>query len=179
MSTNAPKTFEEVVEKYSAFVYNIALRMTSDPHDAEDITQEAFIDAFRAWDRFRGDSQVSTWLYRIAMNRSLMKLRKEKRSRQITQEGLEDQDVVDWREGPERAALTSELRNRLEDGLHLLPKELRAAVVLRDVQGLSTTEAADALGITESAMKARLHRGRIILRKHLEDYVRAPGPESA
>ena len=175
MSTEAPKTFEEVVEKYSTFVYNIALRMTSDPHDAEDITQEAFIDAFRAWDRFRGESQVSTWLYRIAVNRSLMKLRKEKRSRQITQEGLEDQDVVDWGEGPERAALTLELRNRLEGGLQLLPKELRAAVVLRDVQGLSTTEAADALGVTESALKARLHRGRLVLRKYLEDYVRTPG----
>ncbi len=176
MSTEAPKTFDEVIEKYSAFVYNIALRMTSNPHDAEDITQEAFIDAFRAWDRFRGESQVSTWLYRIAINRSLMKLRKEKKSRQMTQEGLEDQDVVDWAEGPERAALTSELRHRLEDGLRLVPKELRAALVLRDVQGLSTTEAAEVLGITDSALKARLHRGRLLLRKYLEDYVRATGP---
>lgn len=175
MSTEAPRTFEEVVEKYSAFAYNVALRMTRDPHDAEDITQEAFIDAFRAWDRFRGESLVSTWLYRIVINRSLMKLRKEKRSRQMTQEGLEDQDVVDWAEGPEHAALTSELRHRLEDGIQLLPKELRAAVVLRDVQSLSTTEAAEALGITESALKARLHRGRLLLRKYLEDYVRVPG----
>ena len=77
----------------------------------------------------------------------------------MTQEGLEDQDVVDWAEGPERASLTSELRHRLEDGLQLLPKDLRAAVVLRDVQSLSTTEAAETLGITESALKARLHRG--------------------
>ncbi|MEK7777154.1 MAG: sigma-70 family RNA polymerase sigma factor [Chloroflexota bacterium] len=175
MSTETPNTFEDVVEKYSAFVYNIALRMTSNTHDAEDITQEAFIDAFRAWDRFRGESQVSTWLYRIAINRSLMKLRKEKKSRQIMQEGLEDQDVVDWGEGPERAALTAELRHRMEDGLRLVPKELRAAVVLRDVQGLSTTEAAEVLGITESALKARLHRGRLLLRKYLEDYVRAAG----
>ncbi len=175
MSTEDPNTFEEVVEKYSAFVYNVALRMTGNPHDAEDIAQEAFIDAFRAWDRFRDEAQVSTWLYRITINRSLMKLRKEKKSREMTQEGLADQDVVDWAEGPERSALTAELRHRLEDGLRLVPKELRAAVVLRDVQGLSTTEASEVLGITESALKARLHRARLLLRKYLDDYVRATG----
>ena len=174
MSTENTTAFEEVVEKYSTFVYNVALRMMGDPHDAEDVTQEAFIDAFRAWERFRGESQVSTWLYRITVNRSLMKLRKEKRARQLTQTGLEDREVVSWTEGPERAALSAELRDKLEEGIKMLPKDLRSAVILRDVQGLSNIEAAEALDISVSSLKARLHRGRVLLRKYLEEYVRAP-----
>ena len=177
MSNQSPQTFEEIVESFGVFVYNVALRMMGDPHDAEDVTQEAFIDAFRAWDRFRGESQVSTWLYRITVNRSLMKLRKEKKRRQLTQTGIEDMDVVNWvnrsDESPERAALSSELRERLEEGINLLPPDLRAAVVLRDVQGLSNNEAAEALGTSVLALKARLHRGRVLLRKHLEGYVRS------
>ena len=114
MSNQSPQTFEEIVESFGQFVYNVALRMMGDPHDAEDVTQEAFIDAFRAWDRFRGESQVSTWLYRITVNRSLMKLRKEKKRRELTQTGIEDMDVVNWTnrsdESPERAALSSGLR---------------------------------------------------------------------
>ena len=174
MSTSDPTTFEEVVEKYSGFVYNVALRMMSDPHDAEDVTQDAFIDAYRAWERFRGESQVSTWLYRITVNRSLMKLRKEKKGLQLTQDGLEDQEVVSWMEGPEQAAISSELRDELEEGIQKLPEELRAAVVLRDVQGLSNVEASEALSVSISALKARLHRGRVLLRQYLEGYVRAP-----
>ena len=175
MSSKDATTFEEVVEKHSSFVYNVALRMTNDPHDAEDVTQEAFIDAFRAWERFRGESQVSTWLYRITVNRSLMTIRKEKKRRQLTQTGLEDQDIINWtEEGPERAALSSELRKQLEEGLQLLPEDLRAAVVLRDVQGLSNVEGSEALGTSVSALKARLHRGRVLLRKYLEGYVSAP-----
>ena len=174
MSTNDATTFEEVVEKYSGFVYNVALRMMEDPHDAEDVTQDAFIDAYRAWERFRGESQVSTWLYRITVNRSLMKLRKEKKGRQLTQDGLEDQEVVSWMEGPEQAAISSELRDKLEEGIQKLPEDLRAAVVLRDVQGLSNVEASESLSVSISALKARLHRGRVLLRKYLEGYVRAP-----
>lgn len=174
MSEASPTTFEEVVENFSDFVYNVALRMTSDPTEAEDVTQEAFIDAFRAWGRFRGDSRVSTWLYRITVNRSLMKARKEKKARQLTQTGIEDREVVDWGIGPEQAAIGSELREKLEEGIGLLPQDLRAAVVLRDVHGLSNTEAAEALEVTVAALKARLHRGRVMLRKFLEGYVKAP-----
>ncbi|MBI2171546.1 MAG: sigma-70 family RNA polymerase sigma factor [Chloroflexi bacterium] len=175
MNTEKLSTFEEVVERYGNFVYNVALRMTSDPVEAQDVTQEAFIDALRAWDRFRGDSQVSTWLYRITVNRSLMRARKGKRERQLVQGGVEDREVVDWTQGPEQAAVSAELRGKLEEGLALLPEDLRAAVVLRDVQGLSSEEAARSLEITVAALKARLHRGRVVLRKHLQDYVKATG----
>ena len=174
MSNETLPTFEEVVEQYSGFVYNVALRMISDPVEAEDVTQEAFLNAYRAWGRFRGESQVSTWLYRITVNRSLMKIRKEKKARELTQTGFEDHEFTDWRIGPEQAVVGLELRDKLQEAIGLLPADLRAAVVLRDVQELANNEASDALGISVAALKAHLHRGRVLPRKHLEQYVRTP-----
>ena len=164
--------FEAIVEKYSDFVYNLAYRIMGNPTDAEDASQEAFLSAYRNFHRFRGESSVSTRLYRIAVNACLMKLRKEKRSRTLTQTGLEDtQVVVSWTDGPERSALNAELKEKLEEGLSALPPHLRVAVVLRDVQGFSNEEAAQIVSTSGSALKARLHRGRLLLRKHLERYV--------
>lgn len=163
--------FDTIVEKYGDFVYNVAYRMMGSPEDAEDVAQEAFLSAYRAFDRFRGESRVTTWLYRITVNAALMKLRKEKRARTLTRTGLEDVDIPDLGETPERAASTSELGAKLQEGISYLPPDLRAAVVLRDVNGLSNAEAADALGVTVSSVKSRLHRGRVLLRKHLTDYI--------
>ncbi len=168
----SPLDFDEIVEKYSDFVYNVAFRMMGKPEDAEDVAQDAFISAYRALDRFRGDARVTTWLYRITVNAALMKLRKEKRARTLTQTGLEDVDVPDWDASPERSAVTSELGEKLQEGISMLQPELRGAVILRDVEGLSNTEAAEVLGITVSSLKSRLHRGRILLRKYLSDYVK-------
>ena len=103
-----------------------------------------------------------------------MKLHKEKRVRLLTQIGLEDTDVVSQLEGPEQAAISAELRDKLSEGVGLLPEDVAAAVVMRDIQGLSNEEAADILDISVSALKARLHRGQILLRKFLVDYVKAP-----
>ena len=166
--------FDTIVEKYADFVYNVAFRMMGKPEDAEDVAQEAFISAYRAFDRFRGESRVTTWLYRITVNSALMKLRKEKRARTLTQTGLDDVDVVSWDDVPERSAASSELGEKIQEGIDLLQPDLRAAVVLRDVEGLSNTEAAEILGVTVSSLKSRLHRARILLRKYLSDYVEAP-----
>ena len=166
-----PITFDEVVEKYTDYVYNIIYRMLGNSHDSEEATQEAFISAYRNWDRFRGNAQVTTWLYRIAVNAALMRIRKEKRGKELTQTGYEDRDIPDWAEGPERAALSSELWDAVQEGLKLILADLRAAVVLRDIQELSNTEAAEALDTTVTALKARLHRGRVLLRKYLEQYI--------
>ncbi len=169
---DSPLDFEEIVEKYSDFVYNVAFRMMGKPEDAEDVAQDAFISAYRALDRFRGDARVTTWLYRITVNAALMKLRKEKRARTLTQTGLEDVDLPDWGATPEQSAVTSELGEKLQEGISMLQPELRGAVILRDVEGLSNAEAAEALEITVSSLKSRLHRGRILLRKYLSDYVK-------
>ncbi len=167
------QTFSAIVEEYTDYAYNIAYRMLNNAADAEDAVQDAFISAYRARDKFRGDAAVTTWLYRIVVNAALMKLRKERRSRQVLQPAPEDLEVVDWSPGPESEALNTELKEKLEEAIGLLPEDLRAAVVLRDVQQLSNEEAAEVLEITVAAFKARLHRGRLALRGHLDSYVRS------
>lgn len=163
--------FDTIVGEHSDFVYNVAYRMMGNAEDAEDVAQEAFISAYRARDRFRGDSKVTTWLYRITTNAALMRLRKEKRGRSLTRTGLDDVEIPSLGETPEGAAVTMELGNKIREGIAMLHPDLRAAVVLRDVSGLSNAEAADALNITISSLKSRLHRARILLRKHMADYV--------
>ena len=163
--------FETIVEEYSDFVYNLTYRVLGNHADAEDAAQDAFLSAYRNFHRFRGESSVSTWLYRIAMNAALMRLRKDKNKKLLTQTGYDDVQLASTLEGPEKSALNRELRERLEQGLDMLAANLKAAVVLRDVQGLTNEEAAGVLKISVSSLKARLHRGRVLLRKHLEDYV--------
>ena len=163
--------FGEVVERHSDLVYNVALRMMGRPEDAEEVAQDAFLSAYRAYDRFRGDSKVTTWLYRITVNAALQRLRREKRARELTRTGLDDVEIPDWSGAPDRFASNSELGDRLRDGIASLPEDFRTAVVLRDVEGLSNAEAAEAVGITVASFKSRLHRGRVLLRKHLEEYV--------
>ena len=165
--------FDTLVEEHSDFVYNLAYRMMGNHEDAEDVAQDAFISAFRAYGRFRGESRASTWLYRITMNAALMRLRKDRRSRMLVQDGVEDVEIVDWTTSPETGARDTELRDKLTEGINGLEPDMRAAVVLRDVQGLSNTEAAETLGITVPALKSRLHRARLLLRRHLSDYVAA------
>ncbi|MCH8089007.1 MAG: sigma-70 family RNA polymerase sigma factor [Chloroflexi bacterium] len=166
--------FTEIVEKYADFVYNIALRMTNDPHDAEDIAQDAFLSAYKAYSSFRGQSQVSTWLYRITVNACLMKIRKEKKAKLLTQTGIEDVNIPDWTGEPGKAAVNAELRRALEEAVARLPHDLRIAVVLRDAQGYSGQETADILEISVASLKSRLHRARVLLRKHLEDVAVRP-----
>jgi RNA polymerase sigma-70 factor (ECF subfamily) len=170
--------FQSIVEKHTDLVYNVAYRMMNNAQDAEDITQEAFLSAYRSWASFRGGSSVSTWLYRITVNACLMRLRKEKRARALTETGYKDVYVIDLAAdpsgSPERTAINSELREEMERAIASLPPDLRAAVVLRDIQELSNAEASDALGITISSLKTRLHRGRVLLRKQLENYMKAP-----
>jgi RNA polymerase sigma-70 factor (ECF subfamily) len=163
--------FENIVEEYSDFVYNLTYRILGNHADAEDAAQDAFLAAYRNFHRFRGESKVSTWLYRIATNAALMKLRKDRNPRTLTQTGYDELQLTSPLEGPEKLALNSELRQHLEDGLELLPPNLKTAVVLRDVQGLSNEEAAEVLNISVSSMKARLHRGRVLLRQHLQEYI--------
>lgn len=170
---DAAAQFEEIVTQYADFVYNVAFRMMGNTHDAEEVAQDAFLSAYRAYGRFRGESQVSTWLYRITMNAALMRLRREKRARGLTWVGVENLEVPSWEDAPERSALASELVDKIQEGISRLPPELRAAVVLRDVSGLSNAEAAEALGVTVSSLKSRLHRARVLLRQHLAEY--APG----
>ncbi len=171
MGSSAQPDMEAIVEGHGDMVYNLAYRMMGNAADAEDASQDAFLSAHRNLHRFRGDSSMSTWLYRITVNACLMKLRKEKRHRTNTDSGVEEVTLPDLSIGPERSAINSELKDKLQEGLATRPPHLRAAVVLRDVQGLSNDEAALATDSTVSSFKAKLHRGRVLLRGYLEDYV--------
>ncbi|MDA0262721.1 MAG: sigma-70 family RNA polymerase sigma factor [Chloroflexi bacterium] len=176
------RAFTEIVEQYSDLAYSVAIRMLRNAEDAEDAVQEAYISAFKALPKFKGQSKLSTWLYRIVVNACLMKIRKDKsRAKYISEKNFDDAIVYDWKNDPEDAAVNSELRSNLEEGLDRLPPDLRAALVLRDIQGLSTEEAAEALNISIASMKSRLHRARVQLRKRLDEYAalsRSTAPEA-
>ena len=163
--------FEAIVEEHQGFVYNLTYRILGNYADAEEAAQDAFLSAYRNFHRFRGEAKVTTWLYRIATNAAMMKLRKDRNKRTLTETGYEDMDLVSPTRGPEELALNSELRERLQDGLEMLRPNLKAAVVLRDVQGLTNEEAAEVLNLSVSSLKARLHRRRILLRKYLQGYL--------
>ncbi len=174
------ENFDALVEQYSAKAYNISLRMLRNPQDAEDAVQEAFLSAYRALPNFKGQSKLSTWFYRIVVNAALLKIRKDKtRGNYLSDTGYEDQVVPNWENDPEKAAINGELRDAIEAGLEQLPPTLRAAVVLRMLQGFSNPEAAGILGIGIPAFKARLHRGNVLLRKHLERRLATPLAERA
>ena len=165
------------MERHSPTVYNLALRLTGDPHEAEEILQETFINAFRALPRFEGRSQLGTWLYRIAYNATLMRLRK----RRVPTESLDSavatgegeyapREIVDWGAGPDDLLLNRELHTVLMAALDTLPATLRSVFVLRDIEGLSTSETASTLGLTEANVKVRLHRAWLALRERLSSY---------
>jgi RNA polymerase sigma-70 factor (ECF subfamily) len=160
--------FEQLVAEYGDRVYGIALRVTGSPSDAEEVMQEAFLQAFRSWSTYRGEAAPTTWLYRIAVNAALMRVR-SRRPVELLSEQPESLEVVDWSADAAEAVLRGELHQQLEAGLARLPEELRVTLVLRDVEGLSTSETAATLEIGETAVKSRLHRARALLRQYLAD----------
>jgi RNA polymerase sigma-70 factor, ECF subfamily len=154
--------------------------MMDNPQEAEEVLQETFISAFRALDRFEGRSQLGTWLYRIAYNAALMRLRKREIPTSSIDEPLVNEDgeemprqLIDWTALPDEVALSRELREELRRAVAALPGTLRGVFVLRDIEGLSTAEVAETLGLTESNVKVRLHRARLALREHLTTYFAA------
>jgi RNA polymerase sigma-70 factor (ECF subfamily) len=169
--TPQPGAFERLVEEYADRIYNVALRITGERTEAEDAVQEAFLSAYRAWPSFRGESNPRTWLYRIAVNAALMRVRSRHPSEYLA-DLPEHEDVQDWSANIGELAQRAELHELLLSGLNLLEPGHRSALVLRDIDGLSTAEAAQALDISEEALKSRLHRARMLLRQHLADYFR-------
>ncbi len=154
--------FDELVRRTHRETFALALRLVGDPDDARDVTQEAYLRAYRGLAGFRGDAQFTTWLYRITANRAATHLRRRIRHRH---EPLSDEAfTVDPSDG---ASTRAELRQELAAALSTLPPKLRSVVVLRDVYGLAHAEIAEELSISESAAKVRLHRARKKLRSEL------------
>lgn len=167
-----------MIKHHGGQMYAVALRIIGDSDEAEEAVQEAFISACGSVASFEGRSKLSTWLYRITTNAALMQLRKQRANTisldepQMMEEGdLLPRELGDWRVEPSQEALTAELRQVMEEAVQGLNPTLRAAFVLRDIQGLSTEEAAAALEISEGALKVRLHRARLQLRESLAGYL--------
>jgi RNA polymerase sigma-70 factor (ECF subfamily) len=151
--------------------------MLGNPQDAEDVLQNTFINALTHIQNFEGRSNIATWLYRIAANEALMMIRKKKPEVNLddVEGGDEDEDLkptqfVDWSALPEDELLSGEGKKFLDESIHTLPESLRIVFVLRDVEGLSIKETADALNLTETNVKTRLLRARMHLREGLSTY---------
>ncbi len=173
------EAFDRLVTEYSAGIYSTLLRLTENAEEAADLTQETFLNAFKAVGKFRGESGIKTWLYRIAINRSRNRFRwwkSRRRSKTISIDsvnGPDDRPLHETLAGktpdPETEAISSERKHQLRKALATLPEIFREAVILRDIEGFSYEEIAEALGINVGTVKSRIARGRGELAKRLED----------
>jgi RNA polymerase sigma-70 factor (ECF subfamily) len=169
--------FEQLVKRYDRKLFRIAQSVTHNQEDSQDAVQETFLKAYQHLAEFRGDSQFSTWLIRITLNQSLMKLRKQRATREVsldedfgTDEDMLPREVIDWAPNAEELYSASELRNILVQTIEELRPILRAVFVLQDLEGLSTDQTAEVLNLSQSAVKSRLWRARLQLRERLNKY---------
>jgi RNA polymerase sigma-70 factor (ECF subfamily) len=178
--------FEKLMRQYERQIFRISLQITQNREDAEDIVQDTFFKAFQKIDQFQGNSKFYTWLVRIAVNESLMRLRKRKAQKTVsmdeeiqTDEGSIPRDFADWMPNPEQNYNQAELAEILRRTIQGLPPGFRTVFVLRDIDGLSTEETAQALKLSVPAVKSRLLRARLQLRERLSRYFRVPSGELA
>ena len=168
-------SFEQLVMRHADALYAVLRRFGLDDGEAQDVAQETFVRAWRSLSRFEGRSRFFTWLYRIAFNEARRRLAKRPAAgKMVSTEERSLDDLAEERPGPAETLERAELRAALVAGLDELPTALRAPVVLRDVEGLSTRDAASALDLGEAAFKSRLHRGRMALRELLGPRLIAP-----
>ncbi len=171
------EAFTQLVHLYSDRVYNLALRILKNPDDAADVLQETFLAVYEKIHTFDGRADFFTWLYRIATNFSLMRLRKKKRT-VLADEDLErefdspDQvEISEWQQVPLKGMLSEEFQKHLDEAVDSLPDIYKSVFILRDLENLSIKETSRILGITESNVKIRLKRARMYLREKLAGYM--------
>lgn len=169
--------FEQLVKRYDHKLLRIAQHVTHNREDSQDAVQEAFLKAFQHLGEFREEAQFSTWLIRITINQSLMKLRKQSAIREVsldkdfeTDGEMVPMEVTDWAPNPEQLYGVSELRDILVKTLRELRPSLRAVFVLRDIEGLSIDQTTEVLNLSQGTVKARLWRARLQLRERLNEY---------
>jgi len=180
--------FAMLVERHQRQLYRLALRMTGSEADAQEVLQEAFLNAFKKLPEFRGEAQFSSWLYRIAANSALMRLRRKRRAPdnladqplelsgpRFSAEGyLEPTSSSDWSQRADEKMMSGELGTAINQAVQDLPDDYRTVFLLKDVDGLSNEEIAHALELTVPAVKSRLHRARLALREKLGEFFDAP-----
>ncbi len=169
--------FARFVESFSTPIYRLGLKMLGNPQDAEDILQETFLKAYKALPDFKERSSLSTWLYRIAVNEALMLLRRRRPEPVSIDDDIEGEEgevgsieLEDWCCLPEKELLSSEGRRFLDQAIQNLSPALRIVFILRDIEGLSIHETAEAINLTKTVVKTRLLRARLALRQQLSTY---------
>jgi len=182
LRAEAPEAAERLVERYGDRVYRLAMRITGSKEDAEEAAQDALWTAARKIGMFKGESAFGSWVYRITANAAYQKLRtRRQKSAEIAMDdvlpALDDdgrhfEPMDDWSNRVDERALQSELRQVLQEAIDGLPADYRTALVMHDVEGLSNPDIAETLGISLPAVKSRVHRSRLYVRKRLSEYLR-------
>ena len=170
------KNFDTLHKDHVELMYRFAYRLCGEPEAAKDLVQETFLNAYRGIDRFRGDAQISTWLYTIA-SRACLRMRRRRKGAPERELSLEEfiptsdgefhlQIPIDGL-SPEAALQNKQLREALDTAINQLPKKYKMVLVLRDMEGLSAKEVGAIMGLNERAVKSRLHRARLFVRREL------------
>ena len=178
------RAFSDLVARYERKIYRLAKHITQNDEDAEDVLQETFLKAYEHFGEFQGNSKFYTWIVRIAVNESLMKLRKRKSDRTVSMDENIDtgeetvvREIAVWDENPEQQYSREEVRHILDEAIDSLKPAFRAVFLLRDVEELSTEETAEALGLSVPAVKSRLLRARLQLREKLTRFFKRKGDD--
>ena len=171
--------YDKLAEIYQKKIYGLSFHLTRNQMDAQDVTQEVLLTLFRKINMFQGKSAFSSWVYRIAVNASYMKLRSKKKEPNVSIDelmpsfnsaGFQQEKIQDWSENTESLLFTKETRYVINKAVDLLPEKEKVVFLLRDVEGLSSEKAGEILDLTVPAVKSRLHRARLFLRKKLSNY---------
>jgi RNA polymerase sigma-70 factor, ECF subfamily len=177
--------FGELVRRYEGRIFRLAQHITQNREDAEDVLQETFLKAYEHLDQFQGHSKFYTWIVRIAVNQSLMKLRRRKADRSVSLDETIDtgednivREIAAWGENPEERFSREELGGLLDSAIQGLEPPYRSVFVLRDIEDLSTEETADALELSIPAVKSRLLRARLQLREKLTRQFKRKGDDA-
>jgi RNA polymerase sigma-70 factor, ECF subfamily len=189
LRAEAPEAAERLVERYGDRVYRLAMRITGSKEDAEEAAQDALWTAARKIGMFKGESAFGSWVYRITANAAYQKLRtRRQKSAEIAMDdvlpSLDDdgrhfEPMDDWSNRVDERALQGELRQVLQEAIDGLPAEYRTALVMHDVEGLSNPDIAETLGISLPAVKSRVHRSRLFVRKRLAEYLEDGRPKAS
>jgi RNA polymerase sigma-70 factor (ECF subfamily) len=179
------QAFTDLVNRYERKIYRIAKHITQNDEDAEDVLQETFLKAYEHLSGFQGNSKFYTWIVRIAVNESLMKLRKRKGDRTVpldepmdTGEEMVTREIAVWEDNPEQRYSREEIQEILDRAVESLKPDFRTVFTLRDIEELSTEETAEALGISVPAVKSRLLRARLALREKLTRQFKRKGEDA-
>jgi RNA polymerase sigma-70 factor (ECF subfamily) len=173
------ESFERLATLFQKKIYALSFNLTRNAMDSEDVTQEVLLTLFKKIHTFQGKSAFSSWVYRITLNATYMKLRSRKKDQSISIEellpsfngsGFQQEKIQDWSENTESLLFDNETRETIQKAVDLLPEKEKIVFLLRDVEGLSTEKVSEILELTVPAVKSRLHRARLFLRKKLANY---------